>query len=280
MHQLSHTNYLYTDHQLIGNHQNHGYCLRWKGKHLFVRPASAKTINPLPTDIDQDWVVTCLARSPIRYVKLDLSLDTFALEFWADAAKRANKQVFVSLPVISQLPQKNQQFCWLLKRGIDHMAASLLLVFLLPIIATLMLVLNPGAGSMVFIRQWHVGERGRLFQTFRLRTVDEQGGWLRGGRWIARSKLDRLPKFLNVLMGEMSLVGSCPWKVADAAQVDLGLRYRLNGLPGITGSWMLQSRFDMLDAYFLSQVDLDYLWNWSLRQDLQLLLSLPRLVLL
>lgn len=280
MRQISHTNHLYNDHHPMGNRPDHGYCLRWKGKHLFVRPAVAKTINPLPANLDQDWVVTCLARSPIRYVKLDLSLDTCALEFWADAAKRANKQVFVSLPVISQLPQKQRRFCWGLKRGIDYIAAILILILLLPIMAALVLVLNPSSWSNVLVRQWHVGERGRLFQTLRLRTVDAQGQWLRGGRWITRSKLDRLPKFFNVLRGEMSIVGSCPWQVADAAQIDLALRYRLNGLPGITGTWMLQSHWSMVDSYFLSQVDLDYLWHWSLARDLQLLLSLPRLVLL
>jgi lipopolysaccharide/colanic/teichoic acid biosynthesis glycosyltransferase len=280
MRQISHTKHRYADYHPIGTHPQYGYCLRWKGKHLFVRPASAKTINPLSGNVDQDWVVTCLARSPIRYVKLDLNLDAAALEFWADAAKRANKKVFVSLPVISQLPQKNQLFCWRLKRAIDYLAASFILLFLAPIVAALMLVLNPSSWSTVFVRQWHVGERGRLFQTFRLRTVDQQGQWLRGGRWIARSKLDRLPKFFNVLRGEMSMVGSCPWKVADAAQVEMALRYRLNGLPGITGTWMLQSHWSMVDSYFLSQVDLDYLWHWSLGRDLRLLLSLPRLVLL
>jgi lipopolysaccharide/colanic/teichoic acid biosynthesis glycosyltransferase len=225
-----------------------------------------------PQGFDADWVTACLQKSPIKTVRLDLQLSAELLEAWSIAAQKADKTIYVSLPVMAQLPQKTQPIGWLLKRGIDYLVTVLLMGMLLPVIFGLILVLQPPSWKMLFVREWHVGERGKLFQTFRLRTRDSQGNWLRGGRLIYQWKLDRLPKFFNVLRGELSLVGSCPWKIEDAAQADMALRHRLNGLPGVTGLWMLQARWKILDSYFLSQIDLDYLWNWSLVGDLRFLM--------
>lgn len=249
-----------------------GYGLRWKGKYLIVKSATAAQASILPQPLDADWLVACLSRSPIKVIRLNLDLSAEMLEVWADAARRSRKDVYVSLPIVANLPQKNQPIGWLFKRMVDLVVTTLLMGFLVPVILALVLILRPQSWRQVFVRKWHVGERGKLFQTFRLRTRDEQGQWLRGGRMIYQSKLDRLPKFFNVLRGEMSLVGSCPWMLEDAAQADMPLRHRLNGLPGVAGCWMIQERWRLVDSYFLNQIDLDYLWNWSLVEDLRFLM--------
>ncbi len=260
---------------------NESYSLRWKGKYLMVRAITAELSEVCPQSVDPDWLVACLRRSPVQVIRLDLSLSAAAIELWASAADKAGKQAYVRLPIVANLPQKNQPLGWWLKRVIDYVITIMLLTVLIPIGLCLIGILRPASGSRTFVRDWHVGERGKLFPMFRLRTVDDQGRWLRGGKMIRRFRLDRLPKFFNVLRGELSLVGSCPWLVADAAQSAMGLRYRLNGLPGVTGLWRWQSRLALLDGYFLSEIDLDYLWHWSLGRDLRfLVLSIPRAIML
>jgi lipopolysaccharide/colanic/teichoic acid biosynthesis glycosyltransferase len=251
------------------------YTLRWKGKYLIVRAVTAGSPSDAwLQDFESDWIVACLRRSPIQVIRLDLNLSEAVLALWVNAAAQAGKQVYVSLPIVANLPQKNRPMGWWLKRVIDYGITALLSVILIPITLCLMAILRPADWRQVLVWDWHVGERGRLFPMFRLRTVDDQGRWLRGGRKIRMLKLDRVAKFLNVLRGEISLVGSCPWRVTDAAQVDMALRYRLHGLPGVTGQWMMQARWKLVDAYFLSQLDLDYLWHWSLLGDLRCLVAM------
>jgi lipopolysaccharide/colanic/teichoic acid biosynthesis glycosyltransferase len=270
-----------TDRCILSAPSNEPYSLRWKGKYLIVRAMAAASSEVWPQDFDPDWLAACLIRSPVQVIRLDLRLSAAVLELWANAADKAGKQVYVSLPIVANLPQKNQPWGWWLKRVIDYVITIMLLTILIPIGIGLIGILRPKSWQQTFVWDWHVGERGKLFPMFRLRTVDDQGRWLRGGRMIRRFRLDRLPKFFNVLRGELSLVGSCPWLVADAAQSEMGLRYRLNGLPGVTGLWHWQSRLALLDGYFLSEIDLDYLWHWSLGADLRfLVLSIPRAMML
>jgi lipopolysaccharide/colanic/teichoic acid biosynthesis glycosyltransferase len=219
---------------------------------------------------------------------------------WADASHWAKKPAYLRLPGTSQLPQKQHPIRWGLKRIFDWIVAALLLVFLSPLmlwITLLMTVFSPGP---IFFYQWRVGERGKLFRIIKFRTMKVGAEQLHHqimggqpglhklkddpritplGRWMRRYSLDELPQLINVLRGEMSLVGPRPWAIYDAVRISPDLQHRLNALPGMTGAWQVQSRSTVLDLGTVNRGDLRYLSGWSLWKDFWfLLLTIPKVI--
>ena len=179
----------------------------------------------------------------------------------------------------------------LLKRAFDIVTASISLTVISPLIAGIALSIWLDSKGPILFRQTRVGRDGRHFRIFKfrsmiadadaqkeaLRSLNEAGQGLfkvtndprvtRVGRFLRRTSLDELPQFLNVLRGEMSLVGPRPLVIDEDAQV-LGFdRSRLHLTPGMTGPWqILGSRVPMQEM-----VGIDYLYvaNWSLWLDLK-----------
>jgi exopolysaccharide biosynthesis polyprenyl glycosylphosphotransferase len=186
----------------------------------------------------------------------------------------------------------------LLKRAFDLLASAAGLLVVGPVIGAIALAIRLDSRGPVFFRQVRVGRDGRHFRIYKfrsmvadadrqkdaLRAMNEAGDGLfkiaddprvtRVGRFLRASSLDELPQVLNVLRGEMSLVGPRPLVVDEDAQV-LGLdRSRLHLTPGMTGPWqVLGSRVPMQEM-----VGIDYLYvaNWSLWQDVKILLRTMR----
>lgn len=136
-----------------------------------------------------------------------------------------------------------------LKRAFDLGAASLLLVLLSPILLLAAVALRVDTPGPVFFRQRRLGWRGCTFSIFKFRTMLDGSTYLgtglethrddfritRVGRFLRNSRLDELPQLLNVLRGDMSLVGPRPLLPEFLAYyTDLDLR-RLEALPGMTG---------------------------------------------
>jgi exopolysaccharide biosynthesis polyprenyl glycosylphosphotransferase len=189
----------------------------------------------------------------------------------------------------------------LLKRVFDLVSTLLGLAFVWPLLAAIALAIRLDSKGPVFFRQVRVGRDGRPFRMFKFRSMivdaEDQKDQLRSlnivgrgmfklsddprvtrvGRVLRRTSLDELPQLLNVLKGEMSLVGPRPL-IRDEDALVLGLdRSRLHLTPGMTGPWqVLDSRVPMQEM-----VGLDYLYvaNWSLWLDLKLLLRTLRHVL-
>jgi len=189
---------------------------------------------------------------------------------------------------------------WWLKRLVDWSAAALLMLVVGPLmlgLSVLMLMQSPGS---IFFSQWRVGERGKLFRILKFRTMvtgaelyhhqvmGHQAGLHKCeddprvtpiGRWMRKYSLDELPQLINVLRGEMSLVGPRPWALYDAVRLSPSVRQRLNALPGITGIWQVTGRSHLRDLDAVNRVDLRYLGNWSLREDFKiLLLTVPKVL--
>jgi lipopolysaccharide/colanic/teichoic acid biosynthesis glycosyltransferase len=92
------------------------------------------------------------------------------------------------------------------------------------------------------------------------------------GRWLRTYSIDELPQLVNVVRGDMSLVGPRPHPVDDYERYTLEHLRRLDVKPGITGLWQIKARRDpSFDATMT--LDLDYIANWSLRMDLGILLK-------
>jgi exopolysaccharide biosynthesis polyprenyl glycosylphosphotransferase len=195
----------------------------------------------------------------------------------------------------------------LLKRGLDVAVAGATLLLLAPLLAFFALRVKLDSPGPVLFRQVRMGAGEKIFYLYKFRTMvadaDERkdevahlnryahnGGDTRMfkvendprvtnfGRFLRRYFLDELPQLLNVLKGDMSLVGPRPLILEEDQHVDDWRRSRLNLKPGMTGPWQVLGRNTIP---FEEMVRLDYLYvtNWSLANDLRLLCRTAPLVL-
>ncbi|MDX2231931.1 MAG: sugar transferase [Leptolyngbyaceae cyanobacterium bins.349] len=273
--------------------------LVWRQNILIVKTAHHRNqhlsaLKTLPR------LVACLQRSAVNRVRLDASLSEATLSLWAEACKQAGKQAYLRLPSAAELPQKRAKVAWWLKCLVDRVAATLLLLLLSPLLLAIAFLIKVSSPGPVLFTQWRVGKRGRLFQILKFRTMvlgaeqlhhqvmDGQPGLHKLehdprltplGYWLRQYSLDEFPQLVNVLRGEMSLVGPRPWALYDAARVSPTLQHRLNALPGMTGKWQIEMRSHLRDIDAVNRSDLDYLRNWSALQDFKiLLLTIPKVL--
>ncbi len=99
------------------------------------------------------------------------------------------------------------------------------------------------------------------------------------GKFIRKTSLDEFPQFLNVLKGDMSLVGTRPPTENEFQQYNEHYRRRLSMTPGLTGMWQVSGRSDIQDFDEIVKLDLKYIDNWSLTEDLKILLKTVGVVL-
>jgi exopolysaccharide biosynthesis polyprenyl glycosylphosphotransferase len=190
---------------------------------------------------------------------------------------------------------------WLVKRTTDIVGAGLALVVLSPLFAVIAVAIKLGSPGPVFFRQERVGRDGRFFSMLKFRSMVDEADRLKSGladdneadglfkiaddprvtrvgQWLRRKSLDELPQLVNVLRGEMSLVGPRPLVLEDDSRVEGWYRRRLQLAPGMTGRWQVlgSARIPLQEM-----VKLDYLYvgNWSLWGDLKILLRTVGFVL-
>jgi exopolysaccharide biosynthesis polyprenyl glycosylphosphotransferase len=176
----------------------------------------------------------------------------------------------------------------------DRLAAASALLVLAPLFVAIAVAIRAGDGGPVLFRQVRVGRDGRPFHVCKFRTMvtgaeaqrvalealNEGSGVLfkirddpritAAGSWLRRYSLDELPQLLNVLGGQMSLVGPRPALPEEAARYGDYVRRRLAVRPGITGLWQVSGRSD-LPWDEAVRLDLRYVENWSFALDLQIL---------
>lgn len=173
-----------------------------------------------------------------------------------------------------------------LKRLFDLVVVIVTAPITLPVLALLALYVRLRAGSPVLYRQTRVGMRGRRFTLVKFRTMvpdaerlgpqlstDNDPRVVRGLAWMRATRADELPQLWNVLKGEMSLVGPRPERPELIALIErdvAGYTRRLELPPGVTGLAQVNGRYDT-DADYKLGYDLQYLVNWSLVLDLQVL---------
>jgi exopolysaccharide biosynthesis polyprenyl glycosylphosphotransferase len=189
-----------------------------------------------------------------------------------------------------------------LKRALDVTGALAGLVVLAPFFAAVALAVKVTSPGPVFFRQRRVGRGGTTFHMFKFRTMydgadrvkadllhrNEAEGFFKIaedprvtaiGRVLRRTSLDELPQLINVLRGEMSLVGPRPLVYEEDVRIEGFSRRRLDVTPGMTGAWQVlgSSRVPMRDM-----ITIDYLYraNWSLWLDVKILMrTVPHVLL-
>jgi lipopolysaccharide/colanic/teichoic acid biosynthesis glycosyltransferase len=211
------------------------------------------------------------------------------------------------LPLIGLRPARLDRSSLLLKRTMDLALSALGLIVLAPLFALIATAIKLGSRGPVFFRQVRMGRGDRTFQIFKFRTMcadaEERkksvahlnrhaapGGddrmykipndprVTRVGHFLRRFSLDELPQLLNVLKGEMSMVGPRPLILEEDCFVSSWARHRLDLKPGITGPWQVLGRHE-IPFEEMVEIDYRYVTNWSLGGDLKLVLqTVPVLV--
>ena len=92
------------------------------------------------------------------------------------------------------------------------------------------------------------------------------------GAFLRKTSLDELPQFFNILLGQMSLVGTRPPTIEEFQQYELYYRRRLSIKPGLTGLWQVSGRSEISDFREIVKLDLEYIDHWSLTSDIRILL--------
>jgi exopolysaccharide biosynthesis polyprenyl glycosylphosphotransferase len=183
---------------------------------------------------------------------------------------------------------------WLIKSAFDRAAAVVALVALLPLFAALAVAIKLDDAGPVLFRQTRIGKDGKPFTLYKFRTMvvdaeqrlaemttlNESDGLLfkirkdprvtRAGEWLRRRSFDELPQLVNVLIGDMSLVGPRPALPSETDAYGHHVRRRLAVKPGITGLWQVSGRSD-LPWDEAVRLDVRYVENWSFVLDLQIL---------
>lgn len=288
----------FTEERSSAHSSNH--ILVWRQKQLIVLRSLNQPQSYSPSD--EAWLLERLKHSPIQLVRVDADLGEAGLKFWADLCEKAGKTLYLRLPTASQLPHKRISLLWRCKRVLDWSVASLLVLALSPAMLTIVLLMQIYTPGPILFRQWRVGQRGKLFRVLKFRTMVVDAEKIHHkvmagqsqtslhkreddpritplGKWMRKYSVDELPQLLNVIRGEMSLVGPRPWALYDAVRVRPDLQERLNALPGITGAWQVEGRSTVLDLDTVNDRDLQYLRNWSLMGDFKILLrTIPKVL--
>ncbi|HEY7933948.1 MAG TPA: sugar transferase [Solirubrobacteraceae bacterium] len=208
-----------------------------------------------------------------------------------------------SVPLFELRPPVSEGVDFALKRTFDLIGASILLIVLSPGLALIMLAVRVSSRGPIMFRSMRPGIGQRPFPCLKFRTMycdaEEHQEALEGlneasgalfkirddprttpvGRFLRRFSLDELPQLINVLRGEMSLVGPRPLPQRDFELLEDWHRKRYLVLPGITGLWQVSGRSE-LDFDDLVHLDFLYLERWSLALDLTILLkTLPAVLM-
>jgi exopolysaccharide biosynthesis polyprenyl glycosylphosphotransferase len=190
------------------------------------------------------------------------------------------------------------------KRIFDFTAAALLLLITGPALVLVALIIKLESKGPIFFVQERVGLNKRRFKMLKFRTMqrdaesrmrelehlNEKTGPIfkirndprvtSVGRWLRRTSIDELPQLVNVLLGDMSVVGPRPLSVRDATRMELAWqKRRFSVKPGLTCLWQVSGRSNLSFDQWM-QLDLEYIDRWSLGLDATILLrTIPAIVL-
>jgi exopolysaccharide biosynthesis polyprenyl glycosylphosphotransferase len=251
-------------------------------------------------DADTVAVLACPEMSGVRLRELAWALEKRGTDLCVApalldvAGPRTTIRPVAGLPLLHMDHPEFTGARRVIKSAFDKVMAISALALAAPVFLVIPLAIWIGDGGPPFFRQTRVGQHGRPFTVFKFRTMvldaEERKTQLiasnefddvlfkirndprvtRVGYWLRRWSLDELPQLINVLLGDMSMVGPRPALPEEAAAYGEQVRRRLVVKPGITGLWQVNGRSDLAWEESV-RLDLRYVENWSLALDLQIL---------
>ena len=235
--------------------------------------------------------------------KLDTNVKLTS-ELFEVVPKKVSTEIYADIPVVGIAPKYNNIMTLGLKRAFDIIISVAALVLLLPLLIIVILLIKMTSKGPVFFRQERVGKNGEVFEFIKFRSMrvatgedeerkkmmlqfmksndseEETGGkkiinesrvtWI--GKIIRMTSIDELPQLINVLKGDMSLVGPRPCLPYEFDNLDKWQKRRVSVVPGCTGVWQVwgRSSVSFKDSIVL---DLYYINNMSPWLDLELIIK-------
>lgn len=231
-------------------------------------------------------------------VRFGVMVDMFDM-----SVPRMKFTVLEGLPLLTMEPVAQDEGKLMVKRLMDLVVTLFAMPALLPVLAAIAVAIRLDSAGPAFFIQQRVGLNKRRFPMFKFRTMvqgadamikqiehlNEAEGPIfkiandprvtKVGRFLRRTSLDELPQLINVLRGEMSLVGPRPMSERDVDLFDQGIqRKRFSVKPGVTCLWQVSGRSNLPFTKWL-ELDLRYIDQWSLGLDVKILLKTLPVVL-
>lgn len=227
---------------------------------------------------------------PNWYIRKFISMQPNAHSFQVDR--------FLSEPSLVLSTIQERQDAMIIKSILDFFLAVLVLIPGFPLFIIISCLIKHSSSGPVFFKQIRCGQFGRKFAVYKFRTMDQNAAEklenlakfneANGpafkikkdpriipyiGTFLRKLSLDELPQFINVIRGEMSVVGPRPPIPSEVEKYELWQRRRLSMKPGITGIWQIQPNRNDIPFDRWMDMDLDYIDRWSLWLDISLILK-------
>ena len=223
---------------------------------------------------------------------VNMVLDTTGIEFQKTEIDIIGPYNVISFQSYDYTP--SQRF---MKRTIDVIGGFVGLVFFILLYLIIAPLIKLSSKGPVLFYQKRKGKNGRDFNLYKFRTMysnaeerlhdydkqnEMQGHMFKikndpritpFGRFLRKSSLDEFPQFINIIKGEMSLVGTRPPTVDEFKSYETHHRRRLSVQPGLTGMWQVNGRNKITDFEEIVKLDTDYIDNWSIWLDLRIILK-------
>lgn len=272
-----------------------------------------QTLPALEEKLEQDRIDEVLLadtetdRRSILTLKDFCSVHNLSFKYVADLSE--TQATHLALETIGDLPvfeiRRTKLDGWgkIAKRSFDLLVSSVFLLLLSPLFLLVAILIKLDSVGPIFVRLTRVGERGKIFQLWKFRSMirdahslkaellalNERGDGplfkirndprvTRVGRMIRRTSIDELPQLFNVFLGQMSLVGPRPHEPEEVARYEKHQRKLLTIKPGITGLAQISGRAE-LPFEDEARLDIYYIENWSLALDLHVLARTPLVIL-
>ncbi|PJK22908.1 UDP-phosphate galactose phosphotransferase [Mycobacterium goodii] len=263
-----------------------------------VERTNAMTVAISPTDH--------LSPTEIRRLMWDLEPKGVALVVTSGLIDVANQRIH-SRPIAGmgmlhiEKPQYGRAISWA-KRAFDICFALVAILLASPVMVVAAIAVRFSSPGPIFYMDERIGMNGKRFRMFKFRSMydgsHKQAAKLIEaagsqpvffkmkddprvtpvGRWMRKYSIDELPQFFNVLRGEMSVVGPRPQVLREVESYDDLMRRRLMVRPGVTGLWQVSGRSDLpLDDAI--RLDLSYVENWTMAQDVVIIARTLRAVM-
>lgn len=247
------------------------------------------------------WLSRRVVRSAARYLPPKQRVryeDEWLAELDAIPGQRLSRLAFAVRVLLSSSdtraeiePHMPIYFSTPVKRLCDLTFAGLMLVAVAPALAVIALVIKLTSSESVFSREERIGFEGTRFHLITFRTATgvwandgprqeskragatacmHESGHTHVGKFLCRTSLDQLPQILNVLKGDLSLIGPRPIPAADDVLLEDWHRRRHSVRPGVSGLWQVSGRAGLTFDEMM-RLDLSYIDGWSLRGDLRIL---------
>lgn len=218
------------------------------------------------------------------------------IDYFNNVIAHKTTEIFAGFTVLSYEASTFDYRRLFVKRIMDIIGAIVGLAVTVVLTPFIALAIKLDSKGPVFFAQKRVGKNGRYFKLYKFRSmytdaeaqkkelmeqnemvgpmfkVEHDPRITKVGAFLRKTSMDELPQFYNILIGNMSLVGTRPPTIDEFNQYELYYRRRLSIKPGLTGLWQVSGRSNITDFREVVKLDLEYIDNWSLTSDIRILL--------